>query len=299
MSRLIADGIDVIGAVRRRTKFSWEVPSPTLGDKADWLSLLAGRNVVIHAAARAHVLNDRAERPIDVFRAANTVGTLRLAEQSAKMGVQRFIFLSSVGVNGNCNCRPFTEADEPAPQEPYAVSKLEAEQGLMQLAKFTGMEIVILRPSLVYGPGAPGNFGRLLEAVRRGFPLPLGAVTHNRRSLLALDNLVDMIVRCVVHPSAANQLFLVADNEDLSTADLLRRLACALEIPLYLPSVPLWILSAAATMLGKRDLMDRLCGSLQVDITKAKQLLDWTPPVSVDDGLSRVANRFLEERKKS
>jgi nucleoside-diphosphate-sugar epimerase len=238
------------------------------------------------------MLDDRAERPLEVFRAINTAGTVRLAQQAAEMGIRRFVFLSSIGVNGVRSTRPFTEADAPAPQEPYAVSKLEAEHALMQIAEKTGMEVVILRPPLVYGPDAPGNFGRLLGAVRRGLPLPLGAVTHNRRTLVALDNLVDLIVTCVTHPAAANQIFLAGDSEDLSTADLLRRLAQALAVPLRLLPVPVWLLSATATMLGKRAMIDRLCGSLQVDISKARELLGWSPPLSVDEALRRTASHY-------
>lgn len=164
----------------------------------------------------------------------------------------------------------------------------------MQLANLTGMEIVILRPPLVYGPGAPGNFGRLLEAVRRGIPLPLGAVTHNRRTLVALDNLVDLIVTCIDHPAAANQTFLAGDGEDLSTTELLRRMAAALNKPARLLPVPVSALEAGAALLGRRAVAQRLCGSLQVDITKVRTLLNWTPPVSVDEALRKTARHFLE-----
>lgn len=294
VARLVADGVDVIAAKRSPSSAVRDAHSPSLDGEADWRALLRGRTAVVHAAARAHVLDDQAERPLDVFRAINTAGTLRLAQQATEMGIRRFIFLSSIGVNGVQSTRPFTESDAPAPEEPYAVSKLEAEHALMQLAERTGMEVVILRPPLVYGPDAPGNFGRLLGAVRRGLPLPLGAVTRNRRTLVALENLVDLIVTCVVHPAAANQVFLAGDSEDLSTAELLRRLARAFGVRLRLLPVPVWLLSAGAAALGKRAMVDRLCGSLQVDIGKARELLGWSPPLNVDEALRRTARHYLE-----
>lgn len=180
----------------------------------------------------------------------------------------------------------------PHPVEPYAVSKLEAEQGLMELSRETGMEVVIIRPPLVYGPSAPGNFGKLANAVRRGIPLPLGAVTQNRRTLVGLDNLVDLIVTCAYHPAAANQAFLAGDDEDLSTADLLRRMAKAFGVSLRLLPVPVPVLKAMARAAGKRGMVERLCGSLQVDITKAREVLGWKPPLTVDEGLARVASGF-------
>lgn len=289
VSRLLAGGVDVIGTVRLRTGEGWEAFSPSLDHTADWRPSLAGRTVVIHAAARAHIVNETAARPLDVFREVNTLGTLRLAEQAAELGVRRFVFLSSIGVNGCQTTRPFTEADVPNPQEPYAVSKLEAEQGLTQLAARTGMEVVILRPPLVYGADAPGNFGKLANAVRRGLPLPLGAVTRNRRTLVGLDNLVDLIVTCAHHPAAANQVFLAGDVEDLSTADLLRRIAKAFGLRPRLLPVPVAVLKAVAQVAGKAGMIERLCGSLQVDVTKAREVLGWTPPLSVDEGLARAA----------
>ncbi len=292
-ARLLGDRVSLIGAVRRPSGATWEASSPSLLDGyADWRPLLRNRSVVIHTAARAHILDDRAERPLDVFRAVNTAGTIRLAQQAADMGVRRFIFLSSIGVNGVQGTRRFTESDVPAPLEPYAVSKLEAEQALIQLAGKSGMEIVILRPPLVYGPDAPGNFGKLANAVRRGFPLPLGAVTHNRRTLVGLDNLVDLIVTCTYHPAAANQVFLAGDDEDLSTTDLLRRMAKAFGVSPRLLPVPVALLKIMARAAGKGDMIDRLCGSLQVDITKAREVLGWTPPFTVDEGLARAAKRF-------
>ncbi len=290
--RLAADRIDVTGAVRSPTHVEWQVRSPSLDREADWRPLLRDRTVVVHTAGRAHLLVDRAERPLDAFRAVNTAGTLRLAQQAVQMGVRRFVFLSSIGVSGANSVEPFTESDTPHPIEPYAVSKLEAEQGLMALSKEAGMEVVIIRPPLVYGPSAPGNFGKLANAVRRGIPLPLGAVTQNRRTLVGLDNLVDLIVTCAYHPSAANQVFLAGDDEDLSTADLLHRMAKAFGVSPRLLPVPVPVLKAMARAAGKSGMVERLCGSLQVDITKAREVLGWKPPLTVDEGLARVAAGF-------
>lgn len=289
VARLVAQGMDVAGAVRSRRGEAWEVDSPSLDMPGDWAACLDGCSVVVHTAGRAHVLDERIENPIDAFRAVNRDGSIRLAEQAVQAGVKRFIFLSSIGVNGVQNTRPFTESDTPAPLEPYAVSKLEAEQALMDIAGRTGMEVVILRPPLVYGPDAPGNFGRLVRAVRRGLPLPLGAVRTNRRTLVALDNLVDLIVTCLHHPDAANQIFLAGDAEDLSTTDLLLRLSGALGVSARLWPVPVWMLSMGATLLGRRAMIERLCGSLQVSIDKAQATLGWVPPLTVREALAQVA----------
>lgn len=292
MGRLLAEGAIVRGATRHHADLRTDIQSPSLGENAEWGPLLKQTDIVIHAAARAHVLNESAGDPIKLFREVNTAGTLRLARQAAEVGVKRFLFLSSIGVNGTQSIKPFTESDVPLPVEPYAVSKLEAEQGLMELSRETGMEVVIIRPPLVYGPSAPGNFGKLANAVRRGIPLPLGAVTQNRRTLVGLDNLVDLIVTCAYHPAAANQAFLAGDDEDLSTADLLRRMAKAFGVSPRLLPVPVPVLKAMARAAGKSGMVERLCGSLQVDITKAREVLGWKPPLTVDEGLARVAAGF-------
>ena len=260
-----------------------------LSAQTDWSAVVARAQVVVHAAARVHASGAGAKEALIEFRRINVQGTLRLAQQAAAAGVRRFVFLSSVKVSGEVTRPglPFVEEDLPAPQDPYAVSKMEAEQGLRLLAADTGMELVIIRPPLVYGPGVKANFAALLRAVQRGWPLPLGAV-HNRRSLVALDNLVDFIVSCVTHPQAANQTFLVSDGHDLSTTDLLRGLARAAGVPAHLLPVPVWALQVGATLLGRRDAAQRLCGNLQVDIAKARRLLGWVPPLSVEEGLRRV-----------
>lgn len=259
-----------------------------LGPATNWSRALEGVDVVVHCAARAHVMKEVAVDPLTVYRQVNVEGTLALARQAALAGVRRFVFISSIGVNGNQTSVPFTVNDEPCPQEPYAVSKFEAEQGLISLSSELGMEIVIIRPPLVYGSGAPGNFGSLLKWVGKGIPLPLGAVQNNRRSFVAVDNLVDLIVTCIDHPSAANQTFLVADGEDVSTAELLQRMARAMNRKARLLPVPVWMLEKAASLLGKGDVARRLCGSLQLDITHTRQHLAWVPPIDLNEGLRRA-----------
>jgi UDP-N-acetyl-alpha-D-quinovosamine dehydrogenase len=295
LSRLRAEGRLVRGLVRGSACPAGCIVGPQLSAaEADWRPLLAGCEAVVHAAARVHVVDEEDPDPLGAFRAVNVAGTLNLARQAAEAGVRRFVFLSSIKVLGESTLpgRPFTPEDPPAPQDPYGRSKAEAEAGLLELAARTGMEVVIIRPPLVYGPGVKANFLAMMRWLRRGVPLPLGAVRHNRRSLVALDNLVDLTVTCVRHPAAANQVFLAGDGEDLSTAELLRRLAGALGVPARLIPVPVWVLEAGAAAFGRRQAMQRLCGNLQVDISKARQLLDWRPVVSVDKGLCRAAAGF-------
>jgi len=257
---------------------------------SDWSTALEKVEVVVHLAARVHVMEDFSDNPLAVFRQVNVEGTLNLANQALAAGVKRFIFLSSVKVNGESTQpgQPFREDDIPVPQDPYGISKYEAEEGLRQLARETGMDVTIIRLPLVYGYGVKANFRNMLHWVNRGIPLPLGAI-HNRRSLVALDNLVDFILTCVVHPNAANQTFFVADGEDLSTTDLLRRVGHALGKPVRLLPVAASLLHLGALLLGKKGVAQRLCDSLQVDISKAQELLDWTPPLDVDEGLRRAA----------
>jgi nucleoside-diphosphate-sugar epimerase len=257
--------------------------------ETDWRQVMAGVKSLVHLAARVHVMHDKVVEPLSAFRAVNVEGTLNLARQAAAAGVKRFVFISSVKVNGEATQpgRAFTESLTPNPQDAYGQSKQEAEQGLRQLSADTGMEVVIIRPPLVYGPSVKANFAALMRAVQRGLPLPLGAV-HNQRSLVGLDNLVDFIVTCITHPQAANQTFLVSDGQDLSTTELVRGMAQAAGVPARLLPVPVWALQAGATLLGKGDAVQRLCGNLQVDISKARSLLGWVPPVSVEDGLRRA-----------
>lgn len=265
-----------------------------ISTNTDWRRALADVNCVVHLAARVHVMKEQCPEPLIAFRRVNVAGTENLARQAADAGVRRFIYLSSIKVNGEFTevGRPFTAADEAAPQDPYGVSKLEAEEGLRQVAVQTGMEMVIIRPPLVYGPGVKANFESMMRWLTRGIPLPLAAVTSNRRSLVALDNLVDLIVTCLSHPAAANQTFLVSDGEDLSTADLLRRMGAALGKPARLFYMPPRLLMQSKALPKIDCIYQRLCGSLQVDIAKTQQLLGWKPPLSVDEGLRRAAERF-------
>ena len=258
--------------------------------ETDFPSVLPGIDVVIHTAARVHVMRDFSQNPMAEFRKANVAATLNLARQSVAAGIKRFVFLSSVKVNGEATQpgQPFKADDAPAPMDAYGVSKMEAEQGLREIAKQTGMEVVIIRPPLVYGRGVKANFATMMRWLEGGVPLPLGAI-HNQRSLVALDNLVDLIVTCLSHPAAANQTFLVADGEDVSTTGLLRRMGQALGRPARLVPVPASWLKLAAAMVGKPDVAQRLCGSLQVDIEKTRRLLGWTPPISLDEGLKKAA----------
>jgi len=293
VARLARDGVEARACVRRENvNLPDEVHLVQAGDltgDADWGHVLKGASVVVHAAARVHVMNDTATDPLVEFRLVNVQGTLNLARQAGVAGVRRFIFISSIKVNGEATAldSPFFADDVPAPLDPYGVSKMEAEQGLREIAAETGMEVVIIRPPLVYGPGVKANFAALMRAVQRGWPLPLGAV-HNQRSLVALDNLVDFIVTSTTHPHAANQTFLVSDGQDLSTTELVRGMATAAGVPARLLPVPVWALQAGAKLLGKGDAVQRLCGNLQVDISKARSLLGWVPPVSVELGLKKA-----------
>lgn len=250
--------------------------------------------VVVHCAARVHVMQERSDDPLADFRRVNLQGTLKLAQAAAQAGVKRFIFLSTIKVNGEQTLpgSSFTADDCPAPSDPYAVSKFEAEQALLQLAAEGAMEVVIIRPPLVYGPGVKANFLSMMRWLSKGLPLPLGAI-HNRRSLVGLPNLLDLLVCCLDHPAATNQVFLVSDGESLSTTELLRKLASALRRPARLLPVPQGWLQTGAVLLGRRSVGQRLCGSLSVDIDKNRQLLGWTPPFSSDQVLRQTALDFL------
>ncbi|HEC53450.1 hypothetical protein LCGC14_0323980 [marine sediment metagenome] len=278
----------VVGLCRVRSAQANATTLHAVGDleQADLSAFLTGVDVFIHAAARAHILKDEVVDPLAEYRRVNVEGALGLARQAVTARVKRFIFISSIGVNGNVNTRPFSADDQPGPAEPYAQSKWEAEQGLMQIAAESGMDVVIIRPPLVYGPGAPGNFGSLVRWISKGVPLPLGAI-HNKRSLVGIDNLVDLITRCIDHPAASNQVFIAGDGKDLSTTELLRGVGKAMGKHARLIPVPAGLLQFGATMLGKKDMAQRLLGSLQVDIGKTRSLLDWAPPITVEEGLRR------------
>ncbi|RJG46604.1 NAD-dependent epimerase/dehydratase family protein [Mesorhizobium sp. DCY119] len=269
-----------------------------LSRETDWSSFLQGLDVVIHAAARVHILNDRSGDPLTEYRRVNVEGTLALARQAAAAGVKRFVFLSTIKVNGEESApgQAFRASDRPQPSDPYAISKLEAETGLVELGARQGMEIVIVRPPLVYGPGVKANFLNMMRWVDRGVPLPLGAV-NNRRTLVALPNLVDLVLLCTQHPDAAGKVILAGDGEDLSTSDLLRRLYAIMGRSNRLISVPPGMLSALAGLLGKGEIARRLCGSLRMDVEETRRLLGWTPPVSVDEGLRQTVEYYRREQR--
>ena len=266
----------------------------SLDRTTDWSAALVGCDVVIHAAARVHVMRDVAEDPLAEFRRTNVDGTLRLARQAIAAGVRRFVFVSSIKVNGEETAagRPFDASDEPAPADAYGHSKLEAELGLRALLGDAGVAWVIVRPPLVYGPGVKANFLTLMRLLQRGLPLPFGGVL-NQRSLVALDNLVSLLHECCVNPRAANEVFLAADGEDLSTPELMRRIGAALGRPARLFDVPTGVLLAAASLTGKRDVARRLLGNLQVSAAKARTVLGWSPVVTVDEGLEKAVRTFL------
>ncbi len=291
-----ADGLFIKGAVRSVQTLSDDIESVATGEidgNTDWRNALQDINVIVHLAARVHIMEDRASDPLQAFRKINVDGTLNLAKQAALAGVQRFVFISSIKVNGESteSGQAFHADDIPMPVDAYGISKREAEDALRQLASETGMEVVIIRPPLVYGVGVKANFYSMMRWLDKGIPLPLGAI-HNQRSLVALDNLVDLIMTCIQHPAAANQTFLVSDGEDLSTSELLRRMATALGKPARLLPVPVWLLHKVASLLGKQAVAQRLCGSLQLDITKTQQVLNWTPPVSVTEALQKTAQYY-------
>ena len=276
----------------------FDVVQTALDPAEDWRPALERIATVVHCAARVHVMNDDAADPLREFRRINVDGTLQLATQAADAGVKRFVFISSIKVNGESTVpgQPFTAQQAPAPLDPYGVSKWEAEQQLRKLSAETAMEVVIIRPVLVYGPGVKANFLNMMKWLYKGVPLPLGAI-HNKRSIVALDNLVDLIVTCINHPRAANQTFLVSDGEDLSTTELLQRMSQALGKRACLLPIPAWMLETVAKALGKQSIAQRLCGSLQVDIAHTRERLGWTPPVSVDAALRKTAQHFLEQQK--
>jgi len=285
-------GFNVRAAVRESSSLPNYIDVLSVGDidsSTDWLYALKCCDVVIHLAARVHNRIENQENPFDEYRKINVEATLKLARQAAASGVRRFIFISSIGVNGaETNSIPFSNLSKPVPHSPYAMSKYEAELKLYELALDTGMEIVTIRPPLIYGPNAPGNFGSLLRWLMRGMPLPFGLANKNCRSFVALDNLIDLIITCVLHPRAANQIFLVSDREDVSTKELLQRLGKAMNKSVLLIPVPIGFLVLLASLLGKKKIVQSLIGSLQLDINHTCEILNWYPPISLDEGLRRL-----------
>lgn len=293
--RLAETGAEYVKAVRG-TGGVGAVHIGEINGSTCWAEALQGVDVVVHLAARVHVMDETASDPLSEFRNVNTAGTSRLAQQAAEAGVRRLVLVSSIKVNGEATYgKAFTESGAARPQDPYGISKAEAEEALWSVCTETGLEGVVIRPPLVYGPGVGGNFERLMGLVAKGLPLPLGWV-DNRRSLVARDNLVDLILTAATHPDAAGHTFLAADGEDLSTPELIRRIARCMERPARLLPVPLSLLRAGGRLVGKSDLIDRLCGDLQVDGSHARDVLGWTPPVSVDEELSRTVKAWMNAK---
>jgi nucleoside-diphosphate-sugar epimerase len=283
-TKLADAGYDIIRATRQQASGTNAVDVGDIGPDTDWNASLQGMDTVVHLAARVHVMRDDADNPLEAFRRVNTQGTLRLAGQAVGASVKRLVYLSSIKVNGEGSDHPYNEANLPEPNDPYAISKWEAEQGLRDIAEQTGLEVVILRPPLVYGPGVKANFLSLMNAVRKGLPLPLGGI-DNRRSLIYLGNLVDAIRVCIEHPDAANKTYLVSDGEDISTPELVRKLAACMGCPARLLPVPSWLVSMAGLLTGKREAIARLLGSLTLDSSAIRRELDWTPPFTLNEGL--------------
>lgn len=299
-----AQGHQVIGAVRLRSNVLGDAFSgaefKVVGDihgSLDWVPFLVGVDAVVHLANRAHVMHESDANPLALYRSVNTEGTLRLARQAAASGVKRFIFISSVKVNGESNLpgERFSPANENIPTDPYGLSKHEAERGLRELSFETGMEVVIIRPPLIYGPGVKANFLKMMKWVEKGIPLPLGSIA-NQRSLLGIDNLLDFIGVCLTHPKAAGQTFLISDDHDVSTTELLKEIASAMHRPPRLLPIPQLVLEKGLILLGQGHIAERLCASLRLDITLAKTLLSWKPPYSFKDQLSKTVGAYLSDR---
>lgn len=298
LRRLAAEGHEAVAAVRTPPSapirgVHYMVGADLIGD-GGWQEAVAGVDAVVHAAARVHVMKERSEDPLAEFRRANVEGTLRLARAAADAGVRRFVFLSSIKANGETSEHgmPFRADQEPRPVDPYGISKKEAEDALFGLGRERGMEVAVVRPVLVYGPGVKANFETMMKLLSRGVPLPLGAV-EAKRSLVSLDNLVDLVLVCLAHPAAAGEVFLVSDGEDLGVAEMLRRLSAALGRRARLVPVPPRLIALAARAAGKASLVQRLCMPLQVDIEPTRRLLGWAPPFGVDESFARTARHFL------
>jgi len=291
-------GFDCIAIGRRKPRGldSSHFFDASIGVNTDYSAALTNVDVIIHCAARVHVMNDLAENPLEAFREVNTFGTLNLAQQAAESGAKRFIYISSIKVNGEETQldHPFTAFDQRSPEDAYGQSKSEAEEQLLKLANETGMEVVIIRPPLVYGPGVKANFASLMKLVSKGVPLPFGLIKSNRRSLVSVINLVDLVVTCINHPKAANQVFLVSDNHDLSTAEMVWLMANGLGVGSRMLPVPTFFFSLLGRLFKKEDVINRLIGNLQVDITHTKQQLGWQPPQKVEDAFRETALDFLK-----
>jgi UDP-N-acetyl-alpha-D-quinovosamine dehydrogenase len=293
---IVRRGWDLRAASRTKllsSDFDDQVVVGEIDGETIWTDALKNVDLVIHLAGRAHVMHDDSANPLAEYRRINTSGTEHLARCAAKAGVRRLVYASSIKVNGESTItgRSYSESSVPAPEDPYGISKWEAEQALRRVAGETGLEVVIVRPTLVYGPGVKGNFAQMLSVLARGIPLPFASVS-NSRSLIYVDNLVDALVACATHPAAAGQTYLVSDGEDVSTPDLLRQLAVAMGVPSRLFPCPPILLRLAGAMAGKSQQIERLLGSLQVDSAKIRRELNWVPPYTLQQGLRATAEWY-------
>lgn len=294
----LKSGFQVRGAMKSRCVLPPGVDSTIVGSidgETNWTDALDSVEVVIHLAARVHVMSDESSDPLAEFRRVNVAGTEYLARSAAAAGVKRFVYVSSIKVNGGVTSggQRFSEADVSAPQDPYGISKWEAEQALHRVAAETGLKVVIVRPPLVYGAGVKGNFAQMLKVLTGGIPLPFASV-NNRRSLIYIGNLVDVLILCATHPAAANQTYLVSDGEDVSTPDLLRQLGVAIDHPARLFPCPTALLKMAGWLIGKSDQIERLSGSLRVDSSKIRRELGWMPPFTLEKGLHVTAEGYRD-----
>lgn len=292
--------IQVVATIRK-AKAEIDRNTVVIGDidgDTDFSAALTGTDIVIHCAARAHIMHDDIADPMAEYRRVNVTGTMNLARQAARYGVKRFIFISSIKVNGESTTRQpkFTAFDIPAPLDAYGQSKAEAEQALLELSRESNMDVVIIRPTLVYGPAVKANFASLFSFVSRGIPLPFACICNNKRSLVSVTNLVDLIITCIDHPKAANQIFLVSDDYDVSTSEMVREMATALGKPTWQIPVPVWLYGFAGKLFSKPDIVNRLTGSLQVDITHTKETLDWVPKETMQEGFKQTAIAFLQSK---
>ena len=298
---LIKRGYAVRGAVRQEAAvlppgIEKIVVGPIDGN-TDWSDALQGIDIAIHLAARVHVMHEKSSDPLSEFRKVNVEGTGRLAKSAAAAGVRRLVYVSSIKVNGEATRdKPFSEKDEPHPQDPYGISKREAEQALQKISVETGLEVVIVRPPLVYGPGVGGNFIRMLGWIKKGIPLPLGSV-KNRRSMVYVENLADALIRCATHPEAANETFLASDAETVSTPELIRKLSEKMGVKPTLFALPLPLLRLLGKLAGKSAEIERLAGSLEIDSSGIREKLGWQPPFGTDEGLAETARWFNSEHK--
>jgi nucleoside-diphosphate-sugar epimerase len=283
-------------ALRRGNLLSFDsVVVGDLADEPDWRAALDGVDFVVHLAARVHVMRESSRDPLTEFRRVNRDATLRLARQASELGVKRFIYLSSIKVNGEQTAEtPFRETDQPNPSDPYAISKFEAEQGLLEMAREGPLAVTIIRPPLVYGPGVTGNFLRMLNWVARGYPIPFGAV-DNKRTLVALDNLVDLIFICLTSDRAANEVFLAGDGSDFSSGELIEAIAAAMGRPSRLLPVAPALLKVVGRLLGQGASVRRLLDSLQVDTSKAQTVLDWKPPVRPEQAIKGTVDWYFRD----